>query len=412
MKEKLVKIINITIESGILFIVFFVPLYFSFFYQTNPLFSLDRVVLFRVIIEFLLILILIKILIEKKIIFISERKYTYYPILFFIALSLAAFLSKDPHISFWGSYVRQEGLFTYLHYFLFFIIIIFYLKSKKQAERIVNMILIGSFLVSAYGILQAIGIEFISWQKELISGQRVVSTMGQPVFLANYLLLVIFLTVYKIISLRGRNEQGEEYIITLFNKDHLRQNLPAGGKAKGVGEFLSWRIGNNFIFIIIYSLLLFFQLLCLVLTYTRGAWVGFSFGIFFSLFLYFLLVKNNFFKNILIFLAIAAIIGSIFLFIGLKYGNSPDNLFAARIRSLADFKSGSSGMRLETWKASVDAIVKSPLVGYGPENEHDTLVKYYQSKWSVYEKINTSPDRAHNIVFDLLLNGGIILFIS
>jgi tetratricopeptide (TPR) repeat protein len=57
------------------------------------------------------------------------------------------------------------------------------------------------------------------------------------------------------------------------------------------------------------------------------------------------------------------------------------------------------------------AISQSPLIGYGLENQHEVLVSFYNPDWSVYEDINTAPDRAHNLILDLLLEGGVVMLI-
>ncbi|MFH1523136.1 MAG: O-antigen ligase family protein [Patescibacteria group bacterium] len=368
MTNNIIKVINFIIESIILLIIFLVPLYFSFYYQSFPLFSLDRAVLFKIFVEALTVLSLIKIILSKRILIYTEYKYFILPIVFFVILALITIFSIDPYKSFWGSYIRQQGLFLYLHYFLFFCVLGSFLADKRKIKRIINTILLGSLIVSLYGIMQWLGFEFINWQ-ESYSQSRIISTLGQPVFLGNYLLLVIFLSLYKVI------------------------------------------INKRFIFRSFYILLFLLQFFCLIFTYSRGAWLGFIFGVCFGILLYLYIKKKSFIKSAVILLLITIVVLSSFLLI-INFSNSfEDSLFVFKVKSITNFKFGSLAMRLETWKASLAAISKSPLVGYGLEDQHEVLVGYYNPMWSVYEDINTASDRAHNLILDLMLEGGIVLLI-
>ncbi len=368
MKRRVVKILDNLIEAGIIFIVFFAPLYFSFFYQYYPLYSLDRAAIFQILVEVIVIFVLVKIILTKELFIIGKKKYLFPVLLFFLVLTLTAIFSINPSQSFWGSYMRQQGLFAYLHYFLFLFILLFHLKDKKRINRTVNAVLASSFIIAAYAVLQWLGLEFVSWQRSYLFG-RVVSTMGQPVFLANYLLLTIFLAVYKVIA------------------------------------------GDKFLHKFLYALILIFQVFGLIFTYTRGAWMGLVFGVFFGVFLYFYVINKKPLKTVIIFLLVAAAISSLFLFAKISSTDSSGK-FIKRIKNITDTESGSSAMRLITWSAAADAVGKSPIAGYGLENQQTVFTPYYEPSWSVYEKINTVADRAHNIILDLALEGGVLLLLS
>ncbi len=369
MKRIIVKILDNLIEAGIIFIVFFASLYFSFFYQYYPLYSLDKAAIFQITVEIIVIFVLVRIILTKEFYIIGKKKYLFPVLLFFLVLALTAIFSINPNQSFWGSYMRQQGLFAYLHYFLFLFILLFHLQDKKRINRIIIAILASSFVIAFYAILQWLGLEFVSWQRSYLFG-RVVSTMGQPVFLANYLLLAIFLAVYKVIT------------------------------------------GGKFLHKFLYALILIFQVLGLIFTYTRGAWMGLVFGVFFGVFLYFYAIKKKPFKTIVVFLIITAIMFSLFLYANTFSTNTPGNFFLKRVKNITDIKSGSIAMRFNTWSAAEAAIAKSPIIGYGLENQQTVFTPYYEPSWSVYEKINTVSDRAHNIILDLALEGGIFLLLS
>ncbi len=368
-KQKVIKICDYLIEAGILAIVFLVPVYFAFIYRDYSVFSLDKTVLFRILVEVLLLLNLIKLAINKAILIYIRKKHLLLVFLFFLAFAIASIFSIDPHTSFWGSYWRQQGLFTYLHYFLFFIIVAINVNNKVKIERIINAILSASLFVAIFGIIQWLGLDNFPWHKRVPIGGRVTSTIGQPVFLGSYLILVVFLTIYKII--------------------------------------ISKRFLTRFFLILLFAL----QILCLTFTYTRGAWLSFIAGVLLAVFLYFLLIKKEKAAKIIIKFSAAVLV--IFLTFGILININPDRsfskFFTSRVKSIIDFNAGSLAMRLKYWPAGLDAFSQSPIIGYGPENQQQVLVSYYDPTWSVFETINSSPDRAHNELLELLLAGGILL---
>ncbi|MFH1233230.1 MAG: O-antigen ligase family protein, partial [Patescibacteria group bacterium] len=243
------------------------------------------------------------------------------------------------------------------------IILLLTINNKKQINKIINSLLFSSLIVSLYGILQWLGVDSFPWQKAVAVGGRVISTFGQPVFLGNYLLLVIFLTIYK-------------FIIT-----------------------------ESFFKRFLFILLFVSQLLCLVFTYSRGSWIGFAFGL---LVIIFIIFKNYHpkYKKVFVWFIILFLLLLFFLFLG------KDNFFVDRIKSMADLGSGSIALRLKYWDAGLKAIAKQPLVGYGLENQQQVILKYYDPTWSIFETINTSPDRLHNELLDLCFQGGIFLVLS
>ncbi|MFA4941985.1 MAG: tetratricopeptide repeat protein, partial [Patescibacteria group bacterium] len=85
--------------------------------------------------------------------------------------------------------------------------------------------------------------------------------------------------------------------------------------------------------------------------------------------------------------------------------------FTGRIKSAFDIRAGSNKIRLFYWQTSWKVFEESDwqrkLLGYGPETLQDVFVKYYRPDWGIYEKLNTFADRAHNAIFDTVLQFGL-----
>lgn len=114
---------------------------------------------------------------------------------------LAACLSIAPSDSLWGSSGRCGGLFT-----LAAQIILFFLVSRNAGRlrtftRLLDMMALVSVPVAVYGICQRAGWDPMPWWRDY--GGRVFSTMGNPIFLSAWLMMLIPLTL-------GRIAAGEE----------------------------------------------------------------------------------------------------------------------------------------------------------------------------------------------------------
>jgi hypothetical protein len=101
---------------------------------------------------------------------------------------LASVLSPDPMFSFWGSPYRGGGFVNFAFYFafLFLVVAIF---DKNDWKKLFDISIIVGLLVSLVAIFQYFGI-FNSILSEIKS--RPPATMGNPIMLATYLLLMIF----------------------------------------------------------------------------------------------------------------------------------------------------------------------------------------------------------------------------
>ena len=144
---------------------------------------------------------------------------------------------------------------------------------------------------------------------------------------------------------------------------------------------------------IIFSSVFLIGLLTLALTYSRGAWIGFSAG----LFCFIVLRKIKLLIPMVLAIAIAA--SSLYAF---------SSGFKERIDSLTDFNYYSNSQRIELWKANLEIFKDHPIIGVGL-NENDQLVAEYHDKMGHVEKYRS---HAHNIYLQYLSGTGILGFLS
>ncbi len=110
---------------------------------------------------------------------------------------LTTITSVVPLTSFWGSYQRLQGAYTNLSYIGLFVMILTTLRRQEQLERIIIVTLMTSLAVAGYGLLQHTGLDPLPWRGDVIT--RVASTMGNSIFVAAYMIMVVPLGLYWLI---------------------------------------------------------------------------------------------------------------------------------------------------------------------------------------------------------------------
>ncbi len=115
------------------------------------------------------------------------------PILLFFLSQLAATLfSIDPHVSWFGYYSRfNGGMISVASYILLYYAFISHFAQEDHPARLTSMIkllrvtLVTATVIALYGIAERLGIDKNLWVQDVQN--RVFSTLGQPNWLAAYL---------------------------------------------------------------------------------------------------------------------------------------------------------------------------------------------------------------------------------
>ncbi len=179
---------------------------------------------------------------------------------------------------------------------------------------------------------------------------RVISSIGQPNFLASFLILTLFSSIALLLK----------------------------------SKFFYWRL-----FILIN---IFFHFLVIYLTASRAAILALLIVIILSFFIF---IKK---KRLRLIFSISAIFTCLFIF---SFSNS-------RLISCFDFNTGSVLARSHFYEASIKAISEKPFFGYGLEQAGNKFVSYYKPQWALFSTVNNYPNRAHNIILDIVLNYGLL----
>jgi len=282
--------------------------------------------------------------------------------IFIFALVLSGIFGLDVYRSFFSNQERMTGVITWIHFWLWFLVLISVIKTQKRIRFLIWTSLVVCFLVGIYGLGQKLGLQFLIKQDQA----RLCSTLGNPIFVGAYALINFFLACF------------------LF-----------------VEEKTKWR------FLALFFAL--FSFLIILLSASRGVILSLIIGLILCLGLLVFQIKNRKKRIILGLVFIGSIIvltAGIILIQGKNFAHSP--VFLRRISHLM----ASAQDRLNAWKMGINGFLERPVLGWGWENYNLIYNKYYNPSYLKKGLDATWFDHSHNQLIDILSLSGIIGFFS
>lgn len=333
-----------------LFILFFLPLFFCPL-SADPFWVAEKF-FFKFLISLLIIVYLIRAFFNSSFI-VYKTPYN----LFFLGFILFNIIGV---IKVHNYFLWADAVFFNIFYFsIFFVSLDFCAQDRNNYKKIIILILLSNLIAAIYGTIQSAGLDPIKWQTDF--SKRAASTLGNPNFLAGQLLLALPLAISLFFSEKLSRPLSITMIIILF----------AG----------------------------------LVLSQTRGAYIGFivSMVVFFILTLKY--EKEIFYKNK------NAIIAIFFLafFMAIAYiVINPE--IRTRIKDALILKDSNISIRVSLWKNTMYMIKENPLMGSGPGN-FEIKYPYYQYKSLRYKDFFENDfyksGHAHNDLLQIMGEYGI-----
>ncbi|PIR89047.1 MAG: hypothetical protein COU07_03065 [Candidatus Harrisonbacteria bacterium CG10_big_fil_rev_8_21_14_0_10_40_38] len=322
---------------------------------------------FRILIEIGLILWIGLLFTDKK----YWPKKTYITIavaVFMLIVGLADIMGVDPSNSFWSRYERMEGYISILHLVGYFFLLSSVFQTKKDWKILLNLFLVSGVFLGVYGILQRIGVI-----EALQGGQyRVDGRIGNPTYFAAYLFFMVILSLLFFIQ---SNKKLEKYI---------------------------------------YGFLLVFFLVIIYLTGTRGVVIALLTSAILFPVLYLIFGRNKDHKNKSLYTKISIGILGVSILMPALFWAIKDTSLIQNNYTLARFANISlsektTRSRFMVWGMAWEGFKERPILGWGQENYVVVFAKHYNP--SMYDQ---EPwfDRAHNIIFDWLINAGALGLIS
>ena len=388
------------LEIGWLLAVIITPLFFNVY--SSRVFEPDKLTTLRTVAVVMAAAWLVKYIEERASgqqgLEITWRTPLVLPTLFtVIVYLLSTLLSVTSRVSFLGSYQRLQGTYTTLSYIVVFLIILQGLRTRAQLDRLITVIIVNSLPIALYGLIQRNRLDPLPWGGDVT--ERVAANMGNAIFVAAYLIMVLPLTVGRI---------AESFKAILTEEEANWADIP---RAAG------------------YIFIAAVELIAIWYAQSRGPLLGLIAS---SYFLFLLLALSSRTKlgavsALTVVTIIALVVG--FLAIVNIPGGPLQSLQRApwlgRLGEVFDFEGGTGKVRALIWEGMIDLIlphepirypdghpdpfnVLRPLVGYGPESVYVAYNGFYPPRLGHHESRTASPDRSHNETLDSLAITGLL----
>ncbi|MDO8504812.1 MAG: O-antigen ligase family protein [Candidatus Liptonbacteria bacterium] len=280
---------------------------------------------------------------------------------------LACAFGVNPANSFWSNFERGEGGLQILHLYLFFLLLATLFDDEKNWKILFYCIFGAALLSIGYGILAGMKASNTIGPAFGEPSFRFQGSIGNPAYMATYLIFVLFYAFYAFFSERQKELKSPKSIFLLF-------------------------------LVLVFAAFLF-------LAATRGAFLGLMGST--LVFLCYVAFANKRWRKWL--LGAAAVL---ILFVGsmiaLKDNPTVKKLPFARVFDIS-ISAQTFGDRMEIWKMAWDGFKERPLLGVGPENflyvfDHNFNPAYFKPP----AQFGAWFDRAHSIIFDYLAEIGIL----
>ena len=457
------------LEAGWLLGVTITPVFFNVY--SSRVFEPDKLTTLRVLATVMAVLWLVRLFEEmmrkQKPLRFSWRTPMVLPAVATMVIYLiSSAFSLVPYTSFVGSYQRLQGTYTLFGYLVLFFALITSLRTRAQLTRLVTVLILNSLPISLYGIIQHNGLDPLPWAGDVTT--RVASNMGNAIFVAAYLIMIVPLTAARIIQSFNDILSQEEARVS----DILRASSYIFIIA--VQLLTIWYSRSRGPWLGIVAIAVIFPYLALIMLQRRAltesqatskGWqdilkgVGFGLGILGLAGglagLAVLVLKGG--AGVYVGGGLAVLVfGGAWLYciverkgwrwlwigwgtvglavaIGLLLINVPGPLQTQvrsvealrRLTTITELQTGTGKVRGLIWQGAVEIItphapLRFPdgnedrfnairlLVGYGPESMYVAYNSFYPPELGHYESRTASPDRSHNETLDSIIITGVL----
>lgn len=318
-------------------------------------------------------------------------------VLFAVVTIISTVFAISPRTSFWGSYLRLQGTYTTFAYLVLVGGLVYAVRDWRQVERVARVIVLTSVPVALYGIAQKFGSDFTTWNAS--EPHRIVCTLGNPIFVGAYFIMVIPLAVRQLLL-----------AFAVLRRDPEHQAV-------------------NSLLCLSHGAIVVVQVTALVMSGSRGPMLGGMLG--FTLFatLYLLWQRRRWLA--LVVMLVPFLVG-LMVVLNQTKGSHVNRTRGSnnRYERLLDMKEKNSQVRIIIWRGIVELMGSNPVlgnpdvetdslhairpvVGFGPESMVSVFSKVYPPELGRYEDRRTKmADRAHCETWNVLLETGILGLIA
>jgi tetratricopeptide (TPR) repeat protein len=327
-------------------------------------------------------------------------------VLLILAYLLSTTFSLATFVSWFGSYQRLQGTYSFLSYVIIAILAAAHLRRPEQLRRLQHTIIITSLPIAIYGVIQHYDHDPLPWGGDVQT--RVAANAGNAIFLAAYLIMAFFFTLERVYN-------SFALLLGAYPRDAQEdQEMPVA------------LAGGAYLFI------LMVQLLAIFWTQSRGPWLGLFLGTYLFVLLLLTAVRPRYYRRLTLGWVGVGLLG-VLLLILMNTTALFDFLrpipYVGRFTQLLNQESNTAQVRILIWEGASNMVVPHqpltypdgskdavnflrPLVGYGPEAMWVAYNPFYPPDLAHVEARNASPDRSHNETWDSLVITGILGFVA
>ncbi|MCR4328823.1 MAG: O-antigen ligase family protein [Patescibacteria group bacterium] len=344
---------------------------------------------------------------------------------FALAFLLASVFAYDPHAAFWSNYERGEGGFQMLHYYAFFLLLAMFFDTRKDWNRFFVTAVIVTICMVGYGIGAAaltphcpIGTHLTdagpsSSIPQICTGSSLTASSGAQYAPVNR---SVFGFVGPYLRIDGQ-PVAPTFLGRIFSDRRFQGSL---GNPAYVAPYLMFGIfyclylgfkegirkQKRVLWVVIAAVFFIF----LILTQTRGTFLGLIAAA--LVFLLYLAIRGSGrIRRFSIITLLAFFLVNATLFI------AHDNTLVRKIPFVERFynlgSAESFAPRLWTWGSAWEGFKERPVFGWGPENFPAVFDAHFDSRHFIPgQDTETWFDRAHSVVFDYLSETGVVGFFA
>lgn len=265
-------------------------------------------------------------------------------IIVFVIFVLASFRNTT------NSAISLKGFTNIMGYVLLYYMVASNLKKDEHIRWMAGAIVLAGLFVSILGILEYMGFGIFKWEKPVTQQVQMWVTMGNSNAVAQYLIMVIPVAIG----------------IMLYSK--------------------------NFKWMIVWSCVIAILITCLILTFTKGAWLGLSGALLFF-------VALNARKKITVMVLVGVV--AVLFITGLFANGRLTQIFRE------EDKDATFSGRVAMWQSSIKMIQVHPFLGSGLNNFYLLFPKFQVSKFNEVLP-NRRPMQVHNDYIQLAVEVGIL----
>jgi len=379
-RDKLLLWCNLGIQFSLMAMLLIVPL--VFFTYTHDVFETNKITAFRILTLLAFAAFLTRWLLLKQ----EQHRPSmdenrsghvaqgnrlrpsqlWWPLVAIGVSSLLSTLSTNNTLaSVFGVYEDFEGIVTIANYIMLWIVVYQSVRNLDDIRKYLVTIVIAGMAAAGYGVAQNFGFDFVMWNPNTYTASRLFGSLGNPNFLAAYILMSLPIAVMFFLTARRRGWKTVMLVATL-----LMVLAIFFTKSRGA----------------LYGLLAEGALLSGYLAWNHLKGGG--------------LVRRN--RNALIALACLA---GLTLFSGQVRSAIVETV--TRTAATLNAKHITMTPRLYIWRSALQMMRDHPVLGSGLDTFQITfpkyrLVEYWQLEW------NGTPEKAHNFFLQIGATTGLL----